>query len=69
LCAGIEKFAGRWKTASWLAWWAMSGMDWMPDEPVPMTATPLAREVSALVRPATGDVDPAGETAGAFDVG
>ena len=29
----------RWKTVSWLAWRAMSGMDWMPDEPVPMTAT------------------------------
>ena len=39
LCAGMEKFAVRWKTVSWLAWRAMSGMDWMPDEPVPMTAT------------------------------
>ena len=39
LCAGMEKFAVRWKTVSWLASRAMSGMDWMPDEPVPMTAT------------------------------
>ena len=30
---------------------------------------PLAREVDALVRPAAGEVDLAGETAGAFDVG
>ena len=39
LCAGMEKFGVRWKTVSWLAWRAMSGMDWIPDEPVPMTAT------------------------------
>jgi hypothetical protein len=35
----MEKFAVRWKTASWRAWRATSGMDWMPDEPVPITAT------------------------------
>ncbi len=39
LCAGMEKFGVRWKTVSWLACRAISGMDWMPDEPVPMTAT------------------------------
>ncbi len=41
LRAGMEKFAVRWKTVSWLACSAISGMDWMPDEPVPMTATRL----------------------------
>ena len=30
---------------------------------------PLAREVGTLVRPAAGEVDLPGETAGAFDVG
>src|SRR6516162_11720043 len=30
---------------------------------------PLAREVDALVRPAAGEVGPAGEAAGALDVG
>ena len=29
----------RWNTVSWAACWAISGMDWMPDEPVPITAT------------------------------
>ena len=29
----------RWKTLTWRAWRAISGIDWMPDEPVPMTPT------------------------------
>ena len=41
LRAGIEKFGVRWKTVSSRACSAMIGIDWMPDEPVPMTATRL----------------------------
>ena len=41
LWAGIEKFGVRWKTVSSAACSAMSGIDWMPDEPVPMTPTRL----------------------------
>ena len=41
LWAGIEKFGVRWNTVSWRPGAAISGMDWMPDEPVPMTATRL----------------------------
>ena len=33
------KFAVRWKTVRSAASSAISGMAWMPDEPVPMTAT------------------------------
>lgn len=39
LPAGTEKFGVRWKTVSAFASLAMSGMAWMPEEPVPMTAT------------------------------
>ena len=39
--AGIEKFGVRWNTTSSAACWAMIGIDWMPDEPVPMTPTRL----------------------------
>ena len=31
----------RWKTVSWSACAAISGIDWIPDEPVPITATRL----------------------------
>ena len=41
LPAGIEKFGVRWNTVSRLAWRAMIGIDWMPEEPVPITATRL----------------------------
>ena len=41
LYAGIEKFGVRWKTVSCDACDAMIGIDWMPDDPVPMTATRL----------------------------
>ena len=41
LCAGSEKFGVRWNTVSSAACSAISGIDWMPDEPVPMTATRL----------------------------
>nr|WP_304504652.1 hypothetical protein [Blastococcus sp. TML/M2B] len=37
----MEKFGVRWKTVSSAACWAISGIDWMPEEPVPMTATRL----------------------------
>jgi hypothetical protein len=37
----MEKFGVRWKTVSSAACAAISGIDWMPDEPVPMTATRL----------------------------
>ncbi len=38
-CAGNEKFGVRWKTVSSLACCAMTGMDWTPLEPVPITPT------------------------------
>jgi len=41
LWAGIEKLGVRWNTVSWSAWLAMIGIDWIPDDPVPMTATRL----------------------------
>src|SRR5215471_12503126 len=41
LPAGIEKLGVRWNTVSSLAWPAMSGIDWMPDEPVPIRPTRL----------------------------
>ena len=37
--AGIEKFGVRWKTVRWAACSAISGIDWIPDEPVPITPT------------------------------
>jgi hypothetical protein len=39
LPAGMEKFGVRWNTVSSDAWLAMTGIDWMPEEPVPMTPT------------------------------
>ncbi len=39
--AGIEKFGVRWNTVSCEAWPAMIGIDWIPDDPVPITATRL----------------------------
>jgi hypothetical protein len=39
LPAGIEKFGVRWNTVSSDACSAKIGIDWMPDEPVPITAT------------------------------
>lgn len=41
LCAGTLKFAVRWKTVRCIAWAAMSGIDWIAEEPVPMTPTVL----------------------------
>ena len=37
--AGIEKFGVRWNTVRCVACSAMIGIDWMPDEPVPMMPT------------------------------
>ena len=37
--AGIVKFGVRWNTVTCSACWAMTGIDWMPDDPVPMTPT------------------------------
>ena len=39
--AGALKFGVRWNTMSSDACSAMTGIDWMPDEPVPTTATRL----------------------------
>ena len=39
LPAGMLKFGVRWNTVRWAACSAMTGIDWMPDEPVPMTPT------------------------------
>ena len=41
LWAGIEKFGVRWNTTSSAACLAITGIDWMPDDPVPMTPTRL----------------------------
>ncbi len=38
---GREKFGVRWNTVICAAWPAMIGIDWMPDEPLPITATRL----------------------------
>ena len=55
LCAGTEKFGVRWNTVSCAACCAMRGMDWMPDDPVPMTATrlPVKSTPSCGQRPVT----------------
>ena len=37
--AGIVKFGVRWNTVTCAASWAMTGIDWMPDDPVPITPT------------------------------
>ena len=39
LPAGIEKFGVRWNTVSWLACLAMIGIDWIAEDPVPITPT------------------------------
>ena len=41
LLAGTLKLAVRWKTVTCAACSAICGIDWMPDEPVPITATRL----------------------------
>ena len=41
LWAGIEKFGVRWNTTSSPACSAISGIAWIPDDPVPITATRL----------------------------
>ena len=41
LWAGTLKFGVRWKTVTCFACAAISGMDWMAEEPVPITATVL----------------------------
>ena len=58
----------RWNTTSSPACLAIIGIDWMPDEPVPIDADALAGEVDALVRPAAREVRLAGEAIGALDV-
>lgn len=37
----MVKLGVRWKTVTWAARSAMTGMIWMPEEPVPITATRL----------------------------
>jgi len=39
LRAGTLKFGVRWNTNSCAACWAMTGMDWIADDPVPITPT------------------------------
>ena len=39
LWAGMLKLGVRWKTVTWSASAAMTGIDWIADDPVPMTAT------------------------------
>jgi len=41
LCAGMEKAAVRWNTVRCSACSAITGTDWMPDEPVPTSPTVL----------------------------
>ena len=51
--AGIEKLGVRWNTVSCVAWLAMIGIDWIADDPVPMTATRLPVKST----PSCGHVD------------
>ena len=45
----MEKFGVRWNTVRSAAWRAMTGMDWMPDEPVPITPTRIpSKRTSSL---------------------
>ena len=67
LLAGTLKLAVRWKTVTCAACAAICGIDWMPDEPVPITATRLAGEIDALVRPGAGVVGGALEALDAGD--
>ena len=39
--AGIEKLGVRWNTVTDFACFAISGIAWMPEEPVPITPTRL----------------------------
>ena len=47
--AGNVYCAVRWKTVTCFATFAISGMDWIPDEPVPMTPTFLPPNKSSNV--------------------
>ena len=69
LCAGMEKFGGALedRELAGLAGDERDGLD--ARRAGADDRDPLAREVDTLVRPAAGEVDLAGETAGAFDVG
>ena len=61
--AGSAKFGVRWKTVRCAACSAISGIAWIPDDPVPMTATRLPGELDLLMRPAAGEIDLALEVA------
>ena len=39
VAGGNGKFAVRWNTVRWLACSAITGTDWIADDPVPMTPT------------------------------
>ena len=53
LCAGTLKLGVRWNTNSCFACRAISGIDWIADEPDAVAAPHLAGEVDTLVRPVT----------------
>ena len=59
-CAGRQSAA--------LAWAAISGIDWIADEPVPITATRLPVRSTPSMRPAAGEVHLASKAIGASDV-
>ena len=50
------EIGGRWNTVRCFACLAMIGIDWTPDEPVPITPHAQAGEVDTLMRPRTGVV-------------
>ncbi len=56
--AGTDQVAVRWNTVSSLACCAMIGIDWIADEPVPITPTRELVKSTPLLRPFTGVVDP-----------
>jgi hypothetical protein len=76
--AGREKFGVLWNTVRSAASAAMSGIDWMPDDPVPMTATRLPVKSTpscghVVSRPAAEAIEPGrpasgGQAPGRHDV-
>ena len=63
-----RKFGVRWNTVSCAACSAISGIDWMPDDPVPITATRLPAKFDLVMRPAAGEIDLALEVLDAVDL-
>ena len=61
--------AVRWNTVRWLACSAMTGIDWIADEPGADHADAQAGEIHRLMRPVAGVIDLALEIREALDIG